>query len=98
MQVTAVPAVHVPPWQDLGLQASVLQFVPFCKFGYEHAPVLGLHVPGVVWHSGGVLQLTDDAPVHTPDWQVSTVVQALASLHVVPSSTVAQAPVADEHV
>jgi hypothetical protein len=82
----------------LGLQASVLQLVLFGKFVYEHVPVLGLHVPGVVWHSGGVLQLTGDAPVHTPDWQVSTVVQALASLQDVPSSTGAQAPVADEHV
>ena len=80
LQDTPVPAVHTPAWQDLGVQESLLQLVPFAEVGYEHWPVLGVQVaPVVVWHSGGELQATGDAPVHTPDWQVSTVVQAFPS-------------------
>jgi hypothetical protein len=63
----------------LGVQESLLQIVPFDDVWYEHWPVLGLHVPGASRHAGGELQATGDAPVHTPDWQVSTVVQGFPS-------------------
>jgi hypothetical protein len=98
LQVTAVPGVHVPAWQVAGLQASELQLVLFPALGYVHWPVVELHVPGEAWHAGGELQVTDVPPVHTPDWQVSPLVHALASLHTVPLVTATQVPVAAEHV
>src|SRR5438552_2394813 len=47
VQVTEVPAVHVPPWQvSLSVQASPsLHPVPSALLGFEHSPVPGLHVP-----------------------------------------------------
>ena len=59
-----------------------LHVVPFAAFGFEHTPVAGLHVPAT-WHWSSAVQVTA-VPVQTPVWQLSAVVQALASLHVVP--------------
>ena len=44
------------------------------------APVPVLQTPGT-WHKSGAEQTTGELPVHTPAWQVSVWVQALASLH-----------------
>jgi hypothetical protein len=51
--------------------------------GFEQTPVLGLHVPAV-WHWSGLGQTVGVPAEHTPAWQVSVVVQAFPSLHVVP--------------
>ena len=69
----------MPPWQDFGLQRSVLQLVLFGSVGYVHAPLLGLHVPGEVWHGVGEVQVTAVPPAHMPDWQVSPIVHAFPS-------------------
>ena len=79
------PAVHLSP--DVQVLLS-LQVVLFARLVYVQTPA-ALHVPGVVWHVGGVLHTT--APVHTPFWQMSGGVQALPSLHAVPSALLSQA-------
>jgi hypothetical protein len=84
-QSTALPAVQTPPWHvSLCVQAlPSLQLVPFGLFGFEHAPVAGLHTPGM-WHASPSPQSTGAPPVQTPPWHVSVCVQALPSLHPVP--------------
>lgn len=52
--------------------------------GFEHVPVPVSHVPAV-WHWSDAVHVTA-LPVHVPDWHVSGCVQALPSLHVVPSA------------
>src|SRR5439155_544869 len=85
VQVTEVPAVHVPPWQvSLSVQASPsLHPVPSGLLGLEHSPVAGLHVPAS-WHWSCAVQTTG-SPVHVPPWQVSVCVQASPSSHPPPS-------------
>src|SRR3989441_10009258 len=63
--------------------------------GFEQVPVAGSQVP-TVWHWSAAVQVTGLPPVQTPAWQVSVWVQALLSLHAVPSAAlgVAQVPVA----
>ena len=60
--------------------------VPFA-FGVaaEHMPVPGLQVPGLL-HWSPLVQITGFEPTHDPAWQVSVCVQALLSLHAVPSA------------
>src|SRR5262249_6459271 len=88
-------------WQlSLVVQAfPSLQGEPFGLDGFEQAPVDGSHVPGV-WHWSCAVQLTGLPPVQMPAWQVSTVVQALLSLHVVPFALAGfeHSPVAVLHV
>jgi hypothetical protein len=49
--LTELPAVQTPAWQvSFKSQAfPSLHAVPFDAIGFEHAPVLGLHVPAT-WH------------------------------------------------
>jgi hypothetical protein len=98
VQVTAAPAVHTPDLQDLGLQASELQLVFSGEFGYVHVPVLELHVPGVVWHAGGVLQDTPVPAVHTPDLQDLGVQESLLQLVLSADSAYVHTPVLELHV
>jgi len=42
-----------------------LQVVPFEAVGFEHVPVVGLHVP-TTWHWSLAVQLTGLEPVQTP--------------------------------
>jgi len=51
--------------------------------GFEHVPVLGLHVPAT-WHESLAVHVTGLAPVQVPLWHVSVCVHALPSLHAVP--------------
>ena len=66
--------------------------------GFEQTPVDWLHVPAV-WHWSCAVHVTA-VPAQRPAWQVSPVVQALPSLHVVPFATTGfeQAPVDGLHV
>ncbi len=63
-----------------------LHAVPFDAAGFEHTPVLGLHVPAT-WHWSCAVQTTGFDPVHVPAWHVSVCVHALPSLHAVPFAT-----------
>jgi hypothetical protein len=74
-----------------------LQAVPLAFTGYVQAPVAGVHAPAV-WHwSGG--GHTTGLPVQMPPWHASPVVQALPSLHALPSALLGfEQPVAGLHV
>src|SRR5206468_57888 len=50
----------------------------------EHVPVVGLHAPAT-WHWSAAEHWTGLLPVQVPLWHVSVCVQALGSLHAVPS-------------
>jgi hypothetical protein len=75
-----VPAWHVSPWVHA---LPSLQVVPLATVGFEHVPVLGLHVPAA-WHWSLAAQVTWLPAVHTPAWQLSSRSHALPSLHAVP--------------
>lgn len=83
-QATAVPE-QAPVWHlSPEVQAlPSLQMVPFGAFGLVQAPVEVLHTPAE-WHASVAVHTTGLAPVHTPDWQVSSCVHAFPSLHTVP--------------
>ena len=85
VQVTGFAPVQVPLWHvSLCVQAlPSLHDVPLVAAGFEHSPVLVLHVP-TVWHWSLAVHVTGLLPVHVPLWQVSVCVHALPSLHVVP--------------
>ncbi len=76
-----------------------LHEVPFGSEGFEHWPVEGLQVPAA-WHWSEATHVTGFAPAHVPLWHESDCVQALPSLHVVPSVAVGfeHCPVEGEHV
>src|SRR3989442_1398430 len=61
-----------------------LQALPFALAGLEDAPVVVSQVPAT-WHWSEAVQTTGLDPVHVPLWQVSVWVQALPSLHALPS-------------
>src|SRR5439155_1060546 len=100
-QATRLRPVHTPVSQvsDCVQALPSLHGVPAGLAGFEQVPVAGLHVP-VLWHWSWVVQTTAVVPVHTPVCQVSVCVQALPSLHVVPSGLAGfeQVPVAGLHV
>src|SRR5580700_6283632 len=96
-----LPAVHTPAWQVSFKSHALpsLHVVPFEAAGFEHMPVLGLHVPAT-WHRSLATQTTGFAPVHVPLWHVYVWSQRLVPVHVVPSATVGfeQTPVLGLHV
>jgi hypothetical protein len=94
-QVTGFAPVHVPLWHVSVCVHALpsLHVVPFVATGFEHVPVLVLHVP-TVWHASLAVHVTGLEPVHTPPWQVSLCVQALPSLHAVPFGAPVHAPTA----
>ena len=84
MQTTGFAPVHTPLWQ---VSARVHAFaslhaVPFDFATFEQTPVVVLHAE--VWHASLGVHTTGFDPIHTPLWQVSACVQALASLQVAP--------------
>jgi hypothetical protein len=99
--VTGFEPVHTPDWQEsLCVHAfPSLQLVPFAAVGFEHAPVLGLHVPAT-WHASLAAHVTGFEPVHTPFSHASALVQAFPSLQAAPFAAVGfeQAPVLGLHV
>src|SRR5205823_3003772 len=86
VQTTGLEPVQVPLWQvSVCVQAlPSLHAVPLLAFGLEHWPVAVLQVPAT-WHWSEAVQTTGLEPVQVPLWQVSVCVQALPSLHAVPS-------------
>jgi hypothetical protein len=86
LQPTAGPAVHTPPRHVSGVVhalLSALHAMPSVALGYEHVPVVGLHVPAV-WHCAGAAHTIAWPGMQTPLWQVSFCVHALPSSHAAP--------------
>jgi hypothetical protein len=82
---TGFPPVQTPAWHvSVWVQAfPSVHAVPSALFGSAgQSPVARLQTTAV-WHWFGTGQVTA-APVHTPAWQVSPVVQRLPSLQAVP--------------
>ena len=67
MQVTELPPLQVPLWHVSVCVHALpsLHAVPFVATGFEHTPVLVLHVPAV-WHWSLAVQVTALEPVHVP--------------------------------
>src|SRR5436309_282760 len=101
VHMTGLEPVQMPVWHvSVCVQAlPSLHAVPFSAFGFEQVPVAGSHVPAT-WHWSLAEHVTGFAPVHVPAWQASVCVQALPSLHEVPSGALGfvQVPVAGLHV
>jgi hypothetical protein len=85
-QTAGFPPMQMPDWHvSVCVQASPsLHEEPLIFAGLEQRPVATLQAPAV-WHGSGAAHVTGLAPVHVPAWQVSVCVQALPSLHDVPS-------------
>src|SRR3989441_12995793 len=64
---------------------SAVQSLQPASAGLEQVPVAGSHVPAT-WHWSRAVQVTGLLPTQLPLWQVSVWVQALPSLHAVPSA------------
>jgi hypothetical protein len=86
MQAVVPPAVHAPETHESFRSQALpsLQAVPSRVAGLEHWPVDMLHVPAT-WHWSDAVHVTGFEPAHTPLAHTSVCVQALASVHVVPS-------------
>jgi hypothetical protein len=101
VHVTGFEPAHVPDWHaSICVHAlPSLQLVPFDATGFEHVPLLGLHVPAT-WHSSLAVHVTGFEPAHVPDWHASICVHALPSLQVVPfvATGFEQAPLLGLHV
>jgi hypothetical protein len=72
VHVTGLAPVQLPDWHvsDWVHAFPSLQLVPLALFGFEQAPVAGLHVPAV-WHWSRALHVTVLLPTQLPDWQES---------------------------
>jgi hypothetical protein len=80
LQLRAVPAVQVPPWQvSAPLQMLVSAHAVPLRTGVLLHPVTGLQLSVV--HTLLSLQLSAVPPAHEPFWQVSAPLQTLASVH-----------------
>src|SRR5229473_1630177 len=101
VQVMGLLPTQLPLWQvSVWVQAlPSLHAVPSVAAGLEQMPVAGLHVPAT-WHWSRAVQVMGLLPTQLPLWQVSVWVQALPSLHAVPSVAVGleQIPVVGSHV
>src|SRR5438046_287852 len=99
--MTGLEPVQVPFSQvSVWVQAlPSLQVVPLGAAGLEQLPVDVLHVPAT-WHWSEAGQILGLEPVHAPLWQLSVCVQALPSLHAVPSvfDGFEQVPLEGSHV
>ena len=87
LQVTGDAPVQLPAMQvSTWVQAlPSVQVVPSTLLGWLQVPLAGSQMP-TSWHWSNAVQVTGLAPAHSPDWQVSTCVHALPSLHPVPST------------
>jgi hypothetical protein len=92
--------VHVPDWQESVCVQPLpsLHVVPSGATGLEQAPEEVSHVPAT-WQASWAVHTTGLSPLHTPTWHESLCVQALPSLHLVPSGATGleQVPEAGSH-
>src|SRR5262249_4211430 len=87
-QTTGLPPTQFPfPSQvSVWVQAlPSLQAVPLSAFGLEHCPVVASQ-GAAAWHWSSAVQTAGLIPSPRPSRQTATTVQALPSLHVVPST------------
>ena len=98
MHVTGFDPAHVPLWHvSVCVQAfPSLHVVPLAAIGFEHCPVLGLHVPAA-WHWSDGVHVTWLPAVQVPAWHASLRSHALPSLHAVPFATGVCAHAPAEH-
>src|SRR5204862_398289 len=82
VQVFGLPPLQTPAWQlSVCVHMSPSsQVVPSGLAGFEQVPLAGLQAPAM-WHWSDAVQVIGLPPTHAPPLQVSTVVQALLSLH-----------------
>ncbi len=88
VHVTVLPAMQAPAWH-VSFESHAfpsLHAVPLASAGFEHCPVLGLHVPAP-WHWSDAVHVTVLPAVHVPDWHVSFESHAFPSLQEVPFAT-----------
>jgi hypothetical protein len=80
------------------VQTPIGHAVPSGAGGYEHTPLEGLQAPAL-WQAPGGAHATGEPPRQAPERQVSPVVQALPSSHVVPSGAAGleHVPLAGSH-
>ena len=85
VQVTTPVVVQTPAWQLSPVVQPLpsVQVAPSVLLGFEQRPDVVSQVP-TLWHWSSAVQVTVLAGVQVPVWQVSPVVQALPSVHVVP--------------
>jgi hypothetical protein len=86
LQTTCSPGSQMPVWHaSFVLQALPSSHtVPFRMAGFEHSPVVVLHIPSK-WHWSSGVQTVSLKPTHWPLWQKSPDVHALPSLQPSPS-------------
>jgi hypothetical protein len=87
VQTTGFPPRQLPPWQ-VSVWVQELpssHMVPSAAAGFEHIPVVVSQVP-TPWHWSSAMQTTGLLPMQLPPRQMSDWVQALPSVHVVPSA------------
>jgi hypothetical protein len=67
--------------------------------GFEHAPVVGSHVPAA-WHASLAVQVTGFDPTHVPEAHAYVWLHGLVPEQAVPSAAVGfeQAPLEGSHV
>jgi len=78
--------VHAPElhWSVCVQALPSLHALPSLFTGFEHAPLVGSQLPAT-WHWSEAAQSTGFAPKHVPALHWSVCVQALPSLHALPS-------------
>jgi hypothetical protein len=101
LQVTGLLPVQTPVWH-VSLCVHLLpslQALPSVLLGFEQTPVALSQLP-TLWHWSLAEHVTGLAPTHLPALQLSVLVQALPSSHVVPAATgtALQVPVVASHV
>jgi hypothetical protein len=87
VQVTGFDPTQAPAWHVSACVHALpsLQAVPFGAAGFEHVPVLGLHVPAT-WHWSEAAHVTGLEPTHVPAWHMFVCMHALVPVHAVPSA------------
>ncbi len=85
VHTTGLPPTQIPPWQVSVCVHSLpsLQVEPLGFAGLEHLPLEVSQLPAL-WQSSLALHTVAFAPMQTPFWQESVLVQALPSVQPVP--------------
>src|SRR3989442_1776010 len=94
----AFPPAHTPLWQVSNRVQALpsVHALPSGLAGFEHAPVAGLHVPGL-WHWSWAGHTTAFPPGRAPGWERVELLEAAPSLNKNPAG-LGHAPVAGSQV
>src|SRR5262249_34970930 len=87
MQTPGLGPMQSPAWQvsDCGQAQASGHALLSALSGFEHVPLAGSQTPAT-WHWSSAVQTTGFVPTHAPASQASDCVQALASVHALPSA------------